>query len=482
MYICAQRAQKVNCMTICGVTVFHKSFGKGTVSHCEGTVVTVAFSLLDGSTQEKKFIFPDAFMQRLLESSDLRVEEYIRKYIQDNTCAVCGWENVSTQAIDGKRLCKSCEGKHTKKCPECGQIHLKENFSSVHLSESPYYASMCNDCYSLYIHRCDRCHTSFISKTPVHSFNGKTYCNRCYERLISTCPICGEVYWDEQGKTLVKDEEHIRACPKCIQKKSFLCSICEQHVANEELVDSKYIPAEKKICKSCVDYCNSCGEPVDSEHSCTYFWKTYCKDCEASKKMECTICGEEFIPEEEGQNLCPECMDSVAYLQKLKEIDFSAQHSKVMSVYSLDNMDRCKLFTNLYENCRSLSTGQPPCNEDEPFHYLVMSVPGYQAVVTYLPREITARVKHSANVTMTELRSQKGRFRVHAAIEQWLEESDQTLTICEGEVQLLHYPVLIRAQTQYDKVYGKEWNGPDDYIEIGNYGDTTEFHIIGILK
>ena len=83
---------------------------------------------------------------------------------------------------------------------------------------------------------------------------------------------------------------------------------------------------------------------------------------------------------------------------------------------------------------------------------------------------------------MTELRSQKGRFRVHAAISQWLEESDHTLSIHEGEVQLLHYPVLIRAQTKYDKVYGKEWNGPDDYIEIGNYGDTTDFYIIGVLK
>ena len=469
-------------MTICGLNVYHKKFGQGTISCCEDKMLTAVFPNLDVSEQTKKFIFPDVFLNKQLESSDPRVEEYIQNFIEEQTCSVCGHKNVATKEIDGKRLCKSCEGKYAKKCPECGQVHLNENFSSVHLPVSPYYALMCKECYSLYVHRCDKCQTSFISKTPVYSFNGKTYCSRCYEQLISTCPICGEVYWDEQGKTLVKDEEYIRACPSCVEEKSFLCSECNRHVANEELVDSKYVPADKRICKSCVSHCSSCGEPVDSEHSCTYFWKTYCKDCEGSKKMECTICGEEFIPEEEGQHLCPECMDSVAYLQKLKEIDFSEQRVKVMSVYSLDNMDRCKLFTNLYENCRSLVTGQPPRNEDEPFHYIVMSVPGYQAVLTYLPREVTTKVRCSANLTMTELRSQKGRFKVHGAIEHWLEESDQTLTINEGEVQLLHYPVLIRAQTQYDKVYGKEWNGPDDYIEIGNYGDTTDFYIIGVLK
>ena len=32
------------------------------------------------------------------------------------------------------------------------------------------------------------------------------------------------------------------------------------------------------------------------------------------------------------------------------------------------------------------------------------------------------------------------------------------------------------------KIYGKEWNGPYHYTEIGNYGDTTNFYIIGLLQ
>ena len=33
----------------------------------------------------------------------------------------------------------------------------------------------------------------------------------------------------------------------------------------------------------------------------------------------------------------------------------------------------------------------------------------------------------------------------------------------------------------HTKWNGKQWNGPYDYIEIGNYGDTKSFYIIGEL-
>ena len=47
-------------MTICGLAVYHKKFGQGTISDCENKVLTVVFPNLDASEQTKKFIFPDA--------------------------------------------------------------------------------------------------------------------------------------------------------------------------------------------------------------------------------------------------------------------------------------------------------------------------------------------------------------------------------------------------------------------------------------
>ena len=83
---------------------------------------------------------------------------------------------------------------------------------------------------------------------------------------------------------------------------------------------------------------------------------------------------------------------------------------------------------------------------------------------------------------MTEFRSRKGKLQVYDAIKRWEPTSTSKIDSAAGKMHIINYPILLRVQTEYDKIYGKEWNGPDDYIEIGNYGDTTNFYIIGIIK
>ena len=110
-----------------------------------------------------------------------------------------------------------------------------------------------------------------------------------------------------------------------------------------------------------------------------------------------------------------------------------------------------------------------------------MNLYPYKLVITYLPKDVIGRVKHSENVTMTQFRSRKGLLAVRNAIKNWVDNSTHFLDTSAGKMKILNYPVLLRVQTDFDKCYGKQWNGPDDYIEIGNYGDTTNFYIIGLL-
>lgn len=468
-------------MTICGRAVYHKTFGRGIISACEDTAVTVVFTLPDDSNQVKKFIFPDAFTKKFLTYTDSGIDEYIQKYMKERTCDVCGKDNVQMSEVDGKRLCNSCFEKRTKNCSYCNQNHLEDNFSSVTISEYPYYTSMCRECFSQLFYKCDSCHSSFISKALILSYRGKTYCKGCYDRMIRRCDICSEEYFVDQGKGIYKDDEYFNLCPKCVEEKTFLCSECRCLAFKEDLVDSKYIPAEKHICSSCVEHCSSCGEAVDSDHSHTYFWKTYCSECVSTKKAKCPVCCKEFIQDEEDQHLCPDCLNATEYMELTQKIDFSSGQAKVMNVSSLDYMDRCKLFTNLYDNCHSLEIGQPSLNQEETFHYLIMTLYTHAMILTYLPWRIASKIQYSENVTMTELRSKKGQHKVCTAINRWLSKSDHVLSISEGNVRLLHYPVLVRAQTAHDKNYGKQWDGPYSYIEIGNYGDTTNFYIIGVL-
>ena len=153
-----------------------------------------------------------------------------------------------------------------------------------------------------------------------------------------------------------------------------------------------------------------------------------------------------------------------------------------MSCYMLENINRCDLFTKLYENCEELSEHKFRNTGESPYHFIVMRIINYNVVITYLPSNVIGKVKHSLNITMTKFRSRKGRLDVHCTINNWDETSEDFLMTSAGKMKILNYPILLRVQTEWDKIYGKEWNGPDDYTEIGNYGDTTKFYIIGFLQ
>lgn len=390
-------------MEIIGITVHHKRFGDGVITQCDNKMVLASFSNQDGSKYEIKFVFPDVFKSKFLVSSDPRLDEYIKDYTKSKICSVCEKETANITEVDGERLCDSCLKMHTKKCSHCNQIHLADDFSSVVLSEYPYYISLCKDCYSHYIYKCDDCNKNFISDAPVHTYKDKVYCDKCYQDLFCKCDICDAEYFEDQGKRVYSDDDSFYACPKCVEKKTFVCSECDRLILKEYLVDSKYVPAHKQVCNRCVSTCKSCGEAVDAEHSCSYFGKTYCKECEASKKSECSICEYEFISGDKNQTLCPECIDATEYLEMTQKIDFSSRRAKVMSVYDLDYIDRCQLFTDLYLSCSSLEENSVWKKKEvpNPYHYLIMRIFGHQAVVTYLPRGITQKIRHSANITVT---------------------------------------------------------------------------------
>ena len=83
---------------------------------------------------------------------------------------------------------------------------------------------------------------------------------------------------------------------------------------------------------------------------------------------------------------------------------------------------------------------------------------------------------------MTEFRTNKGSRSVRVAIDAWKELSTKYMETSAGRMRILNYPVKLRVQTNYDKNYGKMWNGPYDYVEIGNYGDTTPLWIVGLIE
>ena len=167
----------------------------------------------------------------------------------------------------------------------------------------------------------------------------------------------------------------------------------------------------------------------------------------------------------------------------MKSIDFSTQSHKTIDDSFLEYLSSRQLFTKLYENCVSLGSNELlQHNTHNSFHFLKMSIPGYDIVITYLNRNISKKVKYSTDLTTIELRSRRGKRKVFSAIRKCENSSLFHVETSAGTMKILNYPIQLRVKTEYNRIYDKESNSPDRYTNLlGNHSDTTDFYIIGII-
>lgn len=471
-------------MNIIGCFVTHKTMGPGMIVERDENTIKVRFELPSGQIKHLRLQFPLAFKQGFLTTGDSILSQYVNDISNDRKCKICGKDDVFTEVIDGVRFCNSCRNDMTVICTHCQTRRDKNNL--LELSDSKYAwqkTPICKLCADQKTFVCDKCgfrfHKNHVSELK---FKESNLCKTCYSKSIKTCTYCGEQFDLGQGEYYPGYREPVYVCPECLPKHTFVCSECECRELLTRRAVSKFITPEMMLCDNCVNTCAGCGAEFEKKNSSKIFGKYYCTDCRENKMVDCPICGEEFVPEEVGQKVCPDCVEMKKYVSRLCERDLTSLAVKRMNYYDLDLEDRCEVFTQLYTHCRSKEGHTLYTPDSDPFHMIVMTFLGMQIVITYLSKEIVGKVLNARNVTMTEFRSKKGRFAVHASLTEWIENSETYLMTAAGKMKVLNYPVRLRVQTEFDKVYGKEWNGPDDYIEIGNYGDTTDFFIIGVLE
>ena len=471
-------------MELIGQCVKHIAWGTGIIQHMgENTIVVEFPDRIDGPS-DVKFQFPDSFEKGFLSTEDHNLREYIATLADERTCSICGANGVQTKLIDGKRHCRRCEEQYTVYCPVCKKNHIKDKITFI-----DKYGGfldrilLCSDCASEKSFTCDSCKGRFLMQYQASKYRDRTLCKRCYTAAMSECRYCGEVFDREFGKFAYMESGFTYVCSKCAEQHTFVCSSCNNRKVNEVMAESKYLRKGKNLCQKCVAYCQSCGEALEKENAVNVYSETYCGDCWNKKSRECTICGERFVEKEESE-CCPDCVEMKAYIERLRKIDWLSAKAKFVDYSMLENVDRCQLFTNMFVHCMGKYHPEQRWyyNElSEPVHLLVLKLYGWRIVTTYLPQSVFGKVKPSEILTLTHFRSRKGRVEVSKAIDMWLDKSIERLHTGVGEVILLDYPVRLRTQTAFDKIYGKQWNGPDDYIEIGNYGDTTNFYMIGIV-
>ena len=336
---------------------------------------------------------------------------------------------------------------------------------------------MCSKCSQDNTFVCGKCNTRYLlSEVKKFVFNDKLLCEDCFNDTAKTCYICGKTFDCEKCETVYSGSDEVDVCYECINKETFVCSSCNYITLKSYIAKSKYISADEKICLDCINHCDVCGEAIRGTKSEWSFNKFYCKDCWTNNKKSCPICDDEFISKDPN-DICPDCVDSKEYIERVKQIDFSKHKIKQLRYYGIEYIDRCKVFTNLYMSNREFLLNS--C--EEIYQCLVMDIFGLNVVITYLPNDVIGNVRCLNNITMTEFRKNKVITPLYFKMKKWVPRCDDIVELADEAMVLFKYPILLRVQTEFDKVYGKNWNGPDDYIEIGNYGDTTYFYIIGFI-
>lgn len=200
----------------------------------------------------------------------------------------------------------------------------------------------------------------------------------------------------------------------------------------------------------------------------------YCDNCVKDSTKICSICGELFVPKEDGQAICNFCKSIPKavknYKKILENIDIESQSYVSMPYFSFKDCSTVELFSRLNYS-----------SDDDPFDILFISnYDSTSLVIVHHSSELynyDAMKNFDDSLTATQFK----RFSNYYKIIKKERKIMATLLWDETEaIDIWYRPINLRAQTYDDMDYRKEWAGPGEYVEVGNnYGDTDDFYIIG---
>lgn len=469
-------------MDIINKIILNKKGETGIIEEINENKIKVRYKN-NGMIKNSTYQYPYAFKQGFLRFRDEKLNNYINDIIKEYKCSYCGNKDFPIEEIDEKKICSNCKRIRLGKCFLCQEEHLKEKLLFVNDKENLYWTKrqICHICAEENTFICEKCGKRLYNDRQYKNLKSKKLCKECAESTVEECYFCRKLYDKDDGETLYYgNEEFVNVCPECVMEHTFECSRCHWTELNNRQAISKYISYDKKICIDCACKCEVCKKYIEKEDAILAYGKNYCSDCWKTYKKNCIICCDDYISEK-GEKICPDCIEMEQYMDRLNKIDFKSQKFIKTSLYNLQNIDRCELFTNLYDSCLDLVKLYCKSRSKNPCHLLIMSIMNYDVVITYLPDDIVGNVRYSESITLTEFRHKKVYSSVEKKIKYWMEKIQKSVITAAGEMKILGYPIQLRIQTKYDKVYGKRWDGYGYYTEIGNYGDTTNFYIIGII-
>ena len=409
-------------MDILGSHVLHKTFGRGEIVGLQDNRILVVFNNTKAGIRKSIFLLPESFLgvSPFLQAEEDTLASYINGVVfGEFTCHFCKKQVSAKVLLNEKHLCSECSK----------------------------YASICKSCGSL-----------VDTRSSKYTTNHGRLCMDCYSKLYFSCCICGNTYErglhnPAHGKSIPENEKWCYSC--ALNNELMLCRGCNLFFSMDSLTRVEGI----EYCDSCLSnftaICSKCGV------------RTVCSD-KSTKPV-----------------LCRSCAKISQYKEIFANIDFTKLRVCRENVYSLEKNPTTVTMTMLHSSkwLNEVVHGdkKPP---DRPYYDVLLIsglyyYPDMELVVIYgdcIRHLIPGAFKSS---TMTVFKQE----RIAMNLLYMKHDILQSTKCSDGRIfELWQSPFRLRAKTDYDTFYGKEWHGRYLVYEGNNYGDTSDFYVIGMLK
>jgi hypothetical protein len=260
--------------------------------------------------------------------------------------------------------------------------------------------------------------------------------------------------------------------------------------------DYPKIPVGLIICPYCIEdgegacvRCNSCDAYFPETQGAEVEEGIICPDCKNDNTIICSKCGIIAIEKRLTDNrqipgLCENCETKQLYCDYIlgKKLDSTKLFELTFSQLQVMNT------VNLMSRLRHSYGDAPDDLNNAPFDTLIVRMRtfyrrrildyGFSLVIVYnLPSRFYNLVNYSC--TMTEFK--KSKISLWNTINKERGQ-EQTLWSNGSTFHRWNHPYNLRAQTISDMDYRKEFNHGELVYEGNNYGDTSNFYIVGSIS
>lgn len=326
---------------------------------------------------------------------------------------------------------------------------------------------------------CQKC-GRIVGRSKLKEYEGILCCPQCYP-VLKTCDYCHRSFLADDIIGMYK----VKVCKHCYSKHFYKCKECGNDVDLHNKMQYEYFDKmlENQLCSYCtqdlLSYCACCDKYVDSELINLGDTYAVCKECYDNKRYQCEECGSLVRYFNRVEGLCSRCWHARFYVDDV--VSFFEQDLEVVqySFSQIKEMRHEDLMGNLRVGERWISR-----TEKVPFDVLQIVLTEWPLRICLIVNEHISSHAEEARIgscTMTEFKKNYALFwRINR---QKHNEIIRSIPLDDNkELKIYKYPIYLRAMTSLDKDYRKEWHNDVLVYEGNNFGDTSDFYVVGEIN